>query len=274
MPGPARPQARRDRRPRSGHAHAASGRRASPAPASARERQRVGAEALAAGDLGRRVEPRRARADGLAGARRRRVDDRARGDREHRLDDLAVAGAAAQHAGERVADLGLARPRIRAQQRLGAHQHARRADAALRRAVGDEGALQRRQRAVGAGEAFDRRHRAAVALADADDARADLLAVEQHRAGAAVAGVAADLGAGQAELVAQRVGEAPARIAGELARAAVDVDADDAGSPAGRARSSAPPRAHSASRVAGARAHGEATSRRARRTSVAVASRR
>ena len=202
------------------------------------------------------------------------VDDRARRDGEHRLDDLAVAGAAAQHAGERVADLGLGRLRVRAQQRLGAHQHARRADAALRRAVGDEGALQRRQRAVGAGEAFDRRHRAAVALADADDARAHLLAVEQHGAGAAVAGVAADLGAGQAELVAQGVGEAPARVAGELARAAVDVDAHDLDRRQ-VARGHRRLRARIRQRArAGRRAHGAATSRRARRTSVAVASRR
>ena len=68
---------------------------------------------------------------------------------------------------------------------------------------------------------------AAFALADGDDAGAHLLAVEQHRAGAAVAGVAADLGAGQAELVAQRVGEPPRRIADELALAAVDLQADD-----------------------------------------------
>ena len=193
----------------------------------------------------------------LARARRRRVDDAAAGDGEHRLDDLAVAGAAAEHAGERVAHLGLARLRVRAQQRLGAHQHARRADAALRRAVGDEGALQRRQRAVGAGEALDRRHRAAVALADGDDARADLLAVEQHGAGAAVAGVAADLGAGQAELVAQRVGEPPAGSPASSRARAVDVEADDL------------------DRRQVARGHGVATARaRARRSSVAVASSR
>src|SRR5205085_8973617 len=84
-----------------------------------------------------------------------------------------------------------------------------------------------RARAVDAGEAFDSGDGSARALADADDARADLLAVEQHRARAAVSRVAADLGSGQAELVAQRVGEAARRIAGELARAAVDVEADD-----------------------------------------------
>ena len=50
-----------------------------------------------------------------------------------------------------------------------------------------------------------------------DQAGADRLAVEQHGAGAAIAGVAADLGAGQAELVAQHVGQprgsAPRRTA-------------------------------------------------------------
>ena len=70
-----------------------------------------------------------------------------------------------------------------------------------------------------AARAFDRRHRAAGALADADDARADLFAAEQHRAGAAVAGVAADLGAREAELVAQGVGEPARRVAGELVHA-------------------------------------------------------
>ena len=215
----------------------------------------VGAEALGAVDLGWRIEAGGAAADSAAACRRRHVDDGSGSNRQHRLDDLAVAGAAAQHARERLLDLGLARPRVRAQQRLGAHQHSGRADAALRRAVGDEGALQDRERAIGLGEALDRRHRAPGALADGDDARADLLAVEQHGAGAAVAGVAADLGAGEAELVAQGIREAPRGVAGELARGAVDAEANDVDR--------------------GQVARGHATiSRRARRSSVAVASRR
>jgi hypothetical protein len=129
-----------------------------------------------------------------------------------------------------------------------------RADAALRRAVRDEGALQVRERAPSA-RPFDRRHRTTLALADRDDARAHLRVVEKHGAGAAVAGVAADLGAGEAELVAQRVGEAPRRIADELARARVDMQADDL------------------SRLEVARGHG-VNDARARRSSVAVASRR
>jgi hypothetical protein len=52
-------------------------------------------------------------------------------------------------------------------------------------------------------------------LAQRGQARADLPAVEQHRASAAIACVAADLGAGEAKLVAQHVGKP-----GDRARAA------------------------------------------------------
>ncbi len=92
--------------------------------------------------------------------------------------------------------------RIARQQIARRHQHAGRADAALRRAVALKGALQRAQAAV-LGEALDGHDPAALDLAQRHQAGADLGAVEQHRAGAAVAGVAADLGAGQAEIVAQ-----------------------------------------------------------------------
>ena len=44
----------------------------------------------------------------------------------------------------------------------------------------------------------------------------DLLAVEQHGAGTAVAGMAADLGASQAEVVAQHIREAARRLGDEL----------------------------------------------------------
>ena len=80
--------------------------------------------------------------------------------------------------------------------------------------------------------------------------------VEQHRAGAAVAGVAADLGPDQAEVVAQHVGQAPRRIGDELARARIDVAAHDLDRRASRAVMSARARA------------------RARRSSVRVASSR
>ena len=72
---------------------------------------------------------------------------------------------------------------------------------ALRRTVLQEGSLQRRQRAIG--KTLHRTHRATFHRSGRHEAGAGRLAVEQHRAGAAVAGVAADLGAGQAEFVAQ-----------------------------------------------------------------------
>src|SRR4051812_10941148 len=57
------------------------------------------------------------------------------GGRLHGLHDVHVAGAAADVALDRLADLVLARLRVRAQQRGGAHQHPRRAVAALERGM-------------------------------------------------------------------------------------------------------------------------------------------
>src|SRR3546814_15501841 len=78
------------------------------------------------------------------------------------------------------------------------HQHARRADAALRSAVVAEGLLQ--APAIGiAGQPLDGGDPAALGLAAGQQTGAELLAVDQHGAGAAVAAAAADLGAGKAD---------------------------------------------------------------------------
>jgi len=50
---------------------------------------------------------------------------------QHRVDDLVVAGAAAEVAGESLAYLGLGRVGVAVKQRLGRHQHAGGAEAAL-----------------------------------------------------------------------------------------------------------------------------------------------
>ena len=167
-------------------------------------RKAVAAELFRAGDLWHAVEPHRRGADGVAGSRqagikRRSIDEPPRV--ANRRDDLAVAGAAAEHAAERVLHCCLVRPGIGFEQRRRGHQQAGRADAALRRAMRQEGLLQRRQRR--AAKAFDRAHAASLGRGGRHQAGADRLAVEQHRAGAAIAGVAADLGAGQPEMVAQ-----------------------------------------------------------------------
>src|SRR5215831_13343877 len=73
---------------------------------------------------------------------------------EHGADDLVVAGAAAEIAGEPVARLGLGRAGIAVEQRLGGDQQARRAEAALQRRMLEEFALQRMQ-AVAVRHALD-----------------------------------------------------------------------------------------------------------------------
>ena len=62
----------------------------------------------------------------------------------------------------------------------------------------------------------------AVGLDGEQDARAHRLAVEQHGAGAAHPVLAADVGAGEAEVVAQEVREQQARLDLALVGAAVD----------------------------------------------------
>ena len=75
--------------------------------------------------------------------------------------------------------------------------------------------LHRMQRAVGRGQALDRGHRGAVGLHRQHGAGLHRLAVDMHDAGAALAGVAADMGAGQPQLLAQQL---------DQQRAALDLD--------------------------------------------------
>ena len=69
-------------------------------------------------------------------------------DVHHRADDLAVAGAATQHAAEGILDFLFVGVGVRFEQRGGRDQKARRADAALRGAMAQEGGLQRREGTV------------------------------------------------------------------------------------------------------------------------------
>src|SRR5580692_12047632 len=79
----------------------------------------------------------------------------------HRLDDFDVAGAAANIAAERVADLVVGRPRIAPQQSRRRHDESRRAITALRAELFVKAALHRGEMAVGH-ERFDGVDAAAV----------------------------------------------------------------------------------------------------------------
>ena len=74
-----------------------------------------------------------------------------------------------------------------------------------------EGLLERGQLAVG-GEPLDRLDAGAVGLDREHHAALHEHAVDDDAAGAAVAGVAADVAAGQLEVVADEVDEQPARL--------------------------------------------------------------
>ena len=150
----------------------------------------------------------------IDGGHRRSPPARAAG--EHRLDDVVVAGAAAEVALEALAHLGLGRVRVLVEQRDRRHDHARRAEAALQAVVLLERLLHRVQLAVG-GQALDGGDLGAVGLDGEHRARLHRLAVEQHGARAARRRVAADVGAGEPER--RRGGSA--RAAGGARRRAV-----------------------------------------------------
>ena len=141
--------------------------------ADARRRERLGRRATSApnaaraGDLASR-RARAMRAPTAAAGRRPGARRRpGRAGAEHRLDDLAVAGAAAQHAAERIEHLGLA---------SGAGSRRSSASAAISMPgvqmphcaapCARNARLQRRDGVPSAGQPFDRRRPAAVALAE------------------------------------------------------------------------------------------------------------
>ena len=91
--------------------------------------------------------------------------------------------------------------------------------------MGVEGLLQWGQPTI-ACEPLDRLDAATRRLCDRHQARADLRAVKADRTGAAIAGVAADLRACEAQLLAQHVGQPGLRRGGDGDVAAVDVEGD------------------------------------------------
>ena len=111
------------------------------------------------------------------------------------------------------------------EQRLRAHHEAGRAEAALAAVHGQERGLDGVE-VVDAAEALDGLDGAVAHLQREELAGVDGSAVEQDGAGAALAAVAAALGAGEVELVAQGAQERPAMVDLQLAGLAVDVEGD------------------------------------------------
>src|SRR5262249_11336043 len=105
-------------------------------------------------------------------------------------------------------------------------EETRRADAALQGRVLQELLLQRVQ-PLRRGQPLDRRDRAAFDLGGHHQTRIDQAAVEEDVARPAVAVVATLPGARQAQLVAQRLQQALARLAQKVSVLAVDLGVDE-----------------------------------------------
>jgi hypothetical protein len=120
------------------------------------------------------------------------------------LDDVVVAGAAAEVALHADPDLLLGGRRVLGEQVDGLHDHARCAEAALKAVALPERLLHGVEITVGVGvgQALDRRHVAAIGLDRQHVAALHAAAVEVDRAGPAVRGVAPDDGAGLAQPLA------------------------------------------------------------------------
>jgi hypothetical protein len=123
----------------------------------------------------------------------------------HGVDDLHVAGAAAEVAAQRALDLVPSGVRVRGQELLGGHDHPGDAEAALHGARQHERLLDE-VRPLGRAEALDRGDVGAGERRDLGDAREDGLPVHQDHARAALAlAVAGLLGAGEAQVLADDV---------------------------------------------------------------------
>ncbi len=154
--------------------------------------------------------------DGLPAQHRRRT--------LHRLHRLDVARAAAEHAAQRVANLGVTRRQRLVEQLLRGQYHRRRAVATLDRARLGERLLDRVQRRAGAAvERLDRFNAAALDLRGQQHTRWGQLAVDQHRAGAAFAGLAAVFDAPHT-VTAQHGHQRFARLTGKGAGDAVELE--------------------------------------------------
>ena len=141
------------------------------------------------------------------------------------LDDVHVAGAATEVAADALPDLVLRRIGVLPEQPGRLHDHARRAEAALEAVLVPEGLLEWME-VRAPRHPLDGLDAAPVGLDREHRARLGALAVDVDRAGAAVARVAADVRAGQPEVVAQQVDEQEARLDVRLVDLAVDGDLD------------------------------------------------
>src|SRR5712672_866636 len=147
----------------------------------------------------------------------------------HRIDDRLIAGAAAVISGKMLADFLAVRFALLLQQILRGHQHARRAVAALKGVAVTKGSLEIGD-LTAVGQSLDGFDRCAMRLHREHQAGAHDLAIDTHGAGPANTVLAADMGTGQFQMLAQKIREIDARQYMRLDALAIDFERDGHGS--------------------------------------------
>src|SRR3989441_4757672 len=137
-----------------------------------------------------------------------------------RFTDLLERAAPADVRDRRV-DIGVGRPRLVLQESRHRHDHAGLAVTALRHLMVDPGLLHLLQNAVG-GQPLDGGDLLAYRRADGHHAGVDRLAVDVHRAGAALRDAAPVLGAGEADLLPDSPQQGRAGVDVDLAGSTID----------------------------------------------------
>src|SRR5579875_588071 len=142
-----------------------------------------------------------------------------------RLDDVFVAGAAADIAAQSLADLGVGRLGDAAEEVDGAHDHPRGTIPALQTMLLPKRFLHRMKRLRRA-DPFDRRNARPVGLHGEHRTALHRNAVDEDRACAAARRVATDVRPGQPQVLAEEVDEKQARLDLRGNLLAVDLDLD------------------------------------------------
>src|ERR1043166_2739918 len=144
-----------------------------------------------------------------------------------RLDDVLVAGAAAEGALQGVADLLLVRRGVGRQEIRGAHDDPRGAEPALETVLLPERLLERMQCARRS-ESLDGRYLVPVGLHREHGTALDRFPIEVHGTRAALAGVAADVRAGEVEVIAKNMNQEAAGLDLDRVAPAIDGEGDGA----------------------------------------------
>ena len=186
-------------------------RRSNDAQPQRRARGLIGAIFFHARYFGDAIELRMSAADSLACGRVRRVDIALRCSK-HGFDNFPIPSTTTEHAAETIQHFLLGRIGMARQQIGSRHEHAGCADATLRRTVGEKRLLQGAELTL-LSQTFDRLDHTAFGLRNGGQTGTHLPSVQQHRAGAAVAGVAADLRPSKPQSVAQDIRQTRCRIA-------------------------------------------------------------